>query len=146
MIAEPVEVLAYSALKSVVYPIERCVHFNTDPDAYKAWLCTDKAYLHSVLLAASAMRDYMARRPFSIDTLFHLRRAITHLNHQLTEKDAFRSDPVLWCVITLASLSAMFLDHAAGLAHLSGLRRIVDLRGGQVFLRSNPKKSFKLSW
>jgi hypothetical protein len=139
-------VLAYSALKSSLYPVERCVDFNTNPDAYIAWLYEDKAYLHSVLLGTSAMKDYMALRPLSKATLSHLRRAITSLNDRLTAHDAYKSDAIWWCVLTLATLSAMFSDKAAGAAHMKGLRRIVELRGGKRYVRADPKKHFKLTW
>ena len=66
------------------------------------------------------------------------------LNEKLGEKDAYLVDSNVYIIVMLTLMAAMFGDHAAANAHIDGLRRIVDLRGGMEYLRCNHNLHYKL--
>ncbi|KAK5700215.1 hypothetical protein LTR17_023124 [Elasticomyces elasticus] len=91
------------------------------------------------------------KRPPSKTTLFHLEKTLGSLNHTLGTSWGRHSDAIIWIILTLAWLAAVFGDQAAAATHMAGLRRLVELRGGQEYLRQQPKQHFKvicldLSW
>ncbi|KAK4897731.1 hypothetical protein LTR27_004503 [Elasticomyces elasticus] len=136
--------LSYNATKQTTFQFEKCVDFDIVHDAYLPWLFQDKAFLHSTLLAVAALQDLRMKRPPSKTTLFHLKKTLGSLNHTLGTSWGHHSDAIIWIILTLAWLAAMFGDQAAAATHMAGLRRLVELRGGQEYLRQQPKQHFKL--
>ncbi|KAK5674856.1 hypothetical protein LTS10_012593 [Elasticomyces elasticus] len=136
--------LSYNATKQTTFQFEKCVDFDIVHDAYLPWLFQDKAFLHSTLLAVVALQDLRMKRPPSKTTLFHLKKTLGSLNHTLGTSWGHHSDAIIWIILTLAWLAAMFGDQAAAATHMAGLRRLVQLRGGQEYLRQQPKQHFKL--
>ncbi|KAK4952428.1 hypothetical protein LTR10_009234 [Elasticomyces elasticus] len=136
--------LSYNATKQTTFQLEQCVDFDIVHDAHLPWLFQDKAFLHSTLLAVAALQDLRMKRPPSKTTLFHLKKTLGSLNHTLGTSWGHHADAIIWIILTLAWLAAMFGDQAAAATHMTGLRRLVELRGGQEYLRQQPKQHFKL--
>ena len=127
-----------------IYPLKFCIEFDEPRAEYFDWLFDDAAYLHSTLLAASAMHDAARKQPLAKATCFHLQRTLSLLNEELSEGDAYRKNSTVYIVITLALFARLFGDYTAAETHMSGLRQIVRLRGGLKGLRRTPKLHFTI--
>lgn len=90
------------------------------------------------------MNDYLISCTLSKTTVFHLRRTLHFLNEKLAHEDAYRDDSNVYVIIMLTLLAVSFGDYVAANAHMDGLRRIVELRGGMEYLQSMPKLHYKL--
>lgn len=66
------------------------------------------------------------------------------LNKRLSTTESHAFDSTVYIVFILASVAAMVGDYDATGAHISGLYRILMLRGGLDYLRSDPSLHFKL--
>jgi hypothetical protein len=75
----------------------------------------------------------------------HLNRTIAILNSRLSEEVTHLQDSTLNVVLTLSILACAMGDRAALRAHLSGLYRIVQLRGGISFLLERPMLHFRIN-
>jgi hypothetical protein len=76
--------------------------------------------------------------------VFHLRRTLYFLNEKLAQENAWLDDSTVYVIIMLTLMAVSFGDYAAAGAHMDGLRRIVELRGGVKYLESTPKLHYKL--
>jgi hypothetical protein len=127
-------------------PLSYCVDFPSIETSCFEWLFRDSSFLNALLLTGSAMNDFgLCGRPQpGTKTYKYLHRTILLLNEKLGEQDAHTNDSTLYVVVTLALLGGVFGDWQAAIAHLAGLRRIVELRGGLKYLEQRPKLHFKL--
>lgn len=138
---------AYNVANQALSPLDRCVDFDCIESASFEWLFSDTAFLHSVLCASYAINDFMVPewdgKP-GRKTVFHLRETLSLLQIKLRNEHVYQDEPVLYVVINLALLAAVFGDWEAAAAHFKGLHKIVQLRGDLEFLRTRPKLHFKL--
>ena len=104
----------------------------------------DDAFFHSILLATYALHDFMMRRPLAKTSRFHLGQTLSLLNEKLSDDKAYLLDSTIYVMLCLTVMAGIFGDYAATSAHISGLQRIVHLRGGIDYLRVQPKLHFKL--
>jgi hypothetical protein len=127
-------------------PLRDCVDFSAIETQSFEWLFYDASFLNALLLLGSTLNDFnLYNRPQpSIKTYRYLQKTILLLNDKLGKQDAHISDSTLYVVITLAMLGAVFGDWRAVSAHIAGLRKIVDLKGGMMYLEQRPKLHFKL--
>ena len=137
-------VLVYDRFKSAAFPIEQAVDLEIVEANYVPWLFTDAAFAHSILLVTSASRDFCLQQSLSRTTIFHLRETLRLLNKQLSDADAYLADTTTYTIVTLAVLASMFGDFNATRAHMAGLQRITQLRGGEKSLSKRPKQHFML--
>jgi hypothetical protein len=91
------------------------------------------------------MVDYKTRKPFSNATHQHLQKTIGLLNERLSDDVLARSDATISIVLNLTRLADYSGDEEAKRTHISGLQRLVHLRGGLYAFRSNNKMWIKLS-
>lgn len=105
------------------------------------------AFLHSVLTSASMVdATYRLSKKESGNKMWHhLHRTITVLNRRLNEEDMHLKDSTLNVVLTLCILNCALGDRSGLRAHLAGLHRIVQLRGGLKFLRERPMLHFRIN-
>ncbi|KAF2799741.1 hypothetical protein K505DRAFT_413483 [Melanomma pulvis-pyrius CBS 109.77] len=136
--------LSYGAVRNLVSPIEVCVNVDPLQPNYFAWPFYDVTFFHAAMLTTSATNDFMLKRPMTKTTYFHLRRTLHFLNQKLCEEDAFLVDSTVYVIVMLTLMAATFGDSNAAGAHMSGLQRIVKLRGGMEYLRCTPKLHYKL--
>jgi hypothetical protein len=139
--------LMYNVADQALSPLDRCVDFDCIESASFGWLFSDTAFLHSVLCASYAINDFTIpewdgkpRRK----TVFHLRETLSLLQVKMSNEYVYQDESVLYVIINLALLGAVFGDWEAAAAHCKGLYKIVQLRGGLAFLRTRPKLHFKL--
>jgi hypothetical protein len=128
-------------------PLERCLDLNCIEAQSFKHLFTDRAFLQSVLCTEYALRDH--RRPGGLSapgckTALHLHAAVSLLQDKITSPDNLTDESIIYVVINLALAAMTFGDWPAAAAHLKGLHRITQLRGGLDFLASRPSLCFKL--
>jgi hypothetical protein len=139
-----VAVLTYGAVRALVAPIEVCVNVDPLKPDYFSWPFYDVTFFHAALLVTSATNDYFLSRSLSQATVFHLRRTLHFLNKKLAHEDAWLEDSNVYVIVMLTLMAVSFGDYTAAGAHMDGLRRIVELRGGIEYLQSTPKLHYKL--
>lgn len=92
---------------------------------------TDRASLHSVmLLAASQYGNVRGSRSHTIDVLQLRDMAMSEINGALKEGPRATSDQLIVAVATMAAYEALFGDRRIFNTHMTGLLRMVSLRGG----------------
>lgn len=85
---------------------------------------------HSTLAISASYVDFFERKPgISSKTLYHISKAYALVNLKLSGPESV-SDSAIAAVITLAIYQQIHIQHATGLIHLSGLYRMIQLRGG----------------
>jgi hypothetical protein len=120
------------------------IDFGLDQLVCFRWLCFQKLSFHATVLLAYASEDLIFEQQLSSTASYHLSRALTFLNMQLSEKNAFQQDVIIYVVSILASVAILFGDHVAAATHAAGLRRIIRLRGGMRALDNNPLVQFSI--
>ncbi|RYP93165.1 hypothetical protein DL770_000739 [Monosporascus sp. CRB-9-2] len=79
---------------------------------------------------ASSYVDFFERKPgISSKALYHISRAYALVNLKLSGPEAV-SDSAIAAVVTLAIYQQIHHQRSAGLIHLNGLYRMIQLRGG----------------
>lgn len=139
-------VFACKTLNQSLSPLDRCVSFPAVETHCFNWLFHDAAFLHCLLLLSCMLHDCALGTQLRPRTkaYFHLRQTIAELNRKLGQRDAYTKDSTLYVVEALTMLAAMTGDWRSASAHIAGLSRIVELRGGWRYLRQRPKLHFKL--
>ncbi|KAF2260780.1 hypothetical protein CC78DRAFT_501132, partial [Lojkania enalia] len=135
----------FDSIKIDLFPVERYVNFAEWETDMAIWFFTEDVFFHTVLLSASAHRDYMLAQPLTKSSRVHLRHVISALNKKLSEAhNGLLSYPTLFVVIILVHVATMFGDYSAAIAHLAGLQQMVKLLGGLTWLQSDPKTHYKI--
>nr|POE80812.1 hypothetical protein CFP56_56885 [Quercus suber] len=94
-------------------------------------IMTDAATLHAVLLlAASQYGRRHGPRSHTIDLLQLRGMAIREINRALTDPARGTSDQIIVAVAEMATYEALFGSHETFKTHMTGLTRMVTLRGG----------------
>ena len=108
---------------------------------------TDAAPLHAVmLLAASHYGRVRGARSHTIDLLQLRGMAIREINAALEDSRRATSDQLITAVAEMASYEALFGDHDIFNTHMTGLMRLVTLRGGLPQLGLNGLLERVLLW
>ncbi|KAH7383998.1 hypothetical protein BKA66DRAFT_570183 [Pyrenochaeta sp. MPI-SDFR-AT-0127] len=138
---------AYNLTNQSMSPLDRCVDFDRVEADFFTWLYTDSAFLHCILSISYAVNDIVVPtwngQPGK-KVVSHLRDTLSILAKKMDASNAHEDEAVLYVVINLALLAAVYGDWAAASAHFAGLHKIVQLRGGIDFLRTRPIIHFKL--
>ncbi|KAK0264729.1 hypothetical protein B0A54_07733 [Friedmanniomyces endolithicus] len=138
------ELTTYNSAKHAAFPLKYTIDFDEAEDSCVPWIFSNTAFAHSVFYATSAANDFRLGRPYTRPTLIHLRRTIRSLNMQLGEDGGHLDDSTIYTIVTLAMLATLVGDLIAVRAHMVGLRRIIELRGGESFFVERPKQHFML--
>ena len=95
------------------------------------FVLTDPAPLHAVMLmAASHFGNVRGPQSHTIDILQLRGMAIREINDALTDSTRATSDQLVAAVAKMASYEALFGDRSIFNTHMTGLLRMVSLRGG----------------
>lgn len=95
------------------------------------FVLTDAASLHAVMLiAASHYGNVRGSKSHTIDILSLRGMAMAEINRALADPQRATSDQVIAAVSQVASYEALFGDHQIYNTHMTGLLRMVSLRGG----------------
>lgn len=95
------------------------------------FVMTDPAPLHAVLLAASThYGNNFGQRSHPVDLLQLRGMAIGAINSALEDPVRSMSDQIIAAVAKMASYEALYGDRRTFNTHMTGLTRMVTLRGG----------------
>ncbi|KAF2441897.1 hypothetical protein P171DRAFT_418755 [Karstenula rhodostoma CBS 690.94] len=141
------KIFSFKTLEQGKPPLERCIDFTLWDNACFEWLQSDIAFLQSVLTSAAMVDDTnrLSKKQPGNKMWHHLNRTMNILNSRLSNEVTHVQDSTLNVVLTLSILACAMGDHAAVRAHLSGLYRIVQLRGGIAFLLERPMLHFRIN-
>jgi hypothetical protein len=106
---------------------------------WRDWLFIDAAYVHAAITVSTVVRDFLLKRELSKATSFHLKKAISQLNKNLSDKTLSLSDASIAVIITISIASCISKDYVATSAHAAGLREMVRLQGGLDSFLGNPQ-------
>ena len=137
----------HNVADQTITPLDRCIDVECLESVSFGWLFSDATFLHSVLCANYAMKDFMAPQwngSPSSKTIFHLRETLSLLRVKMQDQNVHQDDSALQVILNLALLAAVYDDWAAAAVHLEGMRRIVRMRGDMVLLCARPTLHFKL--
>ncbi|XP_014552476.1 hypothetical protein COCVIDRAFT_110229 [Bipolaris victoriae FI3] len=141
------DAFAFNFLANDVTPLERCTNLDCLESACFSWLFTDTTFLHSILCASYAIKDFKSPQSKGgpgVQTTFHLQATLSLLRVKMQKAFAHQDESVLRVIINLTLLAIGFGDWATAATHLEGLRGIVQLRGDAAFLEERPTLHFKL--
>ncbi|EUC28171.1 hypothetical protein COCCADRAFT_109842 [Bipolaris zeicola 26-R-13] len=141
------DAFAFNFLANDVTPLERCTNLDCLESACFSWLFTDTTFLHSMLCASYAIKDFKSPQSKDgpgVQTTFHLQATLSLLRVKMQKAFAHQDESVLRVIINLTLLAIGFGDWATAATHLEGLHGIVQLRGDAAFLEERPTLHFKL--
>lgn len=117
-------------ISDALFPPQFCSKFDMVKSVWVNCVLADEAYFHSTLAISASYVDFFERKPgISSKTLYHISKAYALVNLKLSGPESV-SDSAIAAVITLAIYQQIHIQHATGLIHLSGLYRMIQLRGG----------------
>ncbi|TDZ40385.1 hypothetical protein C8035_v004139 [Colletotrichum spinosum] len=134
----------YANIKEAMYPVEWCVRFDVSKTPWFYWLLSDPAYLHSVLFTVAMLHDSVRGHKLSKKTSYHIGKTLSLLNKNIARTETALSDSTLATIVSMCMVAEAYGDHEAAAAHIAGLRRIVELRGGLGALRHNLQLHVKI--
>ncbi|CAH0038767.1 unnamed protein product [Clonostachys solani] len=135
----------YGRLKEAIYPIDNCVEFEIIQDDYIGWFTTESAFVQSILFMGSALQDLAVQRTLTRTSLFHLRKTLSLLNDALSNRQEYLNDALLYTVFNLSLIATIIGEDEAFNIHLSGIRKLMQLRNQQTRERINSRLGFKIS-
>lgn len=130
-----------------MFSLEPHVLFNDTTEAqYRDYLGIDAAYLNAVVYAVHLYFDLAAG--LSLESIQPSKPAYKHLSKCLIlirerlahgDEQVRLSDATVMAIMILASYASTSGQYETATNHLQGIRKIVDLRGGLINFRTNPK-------
>jgi hypothetical protein len=126
--------------------LEKCFYFD-QAQKKKLWvepLTEDAAYLHAMIFTTTAYFDWILPRKPPNSSQRSSRHHLKALS-LLREKLSFGKDHTAWTdstvtvVLNLAAHAHLVGDNDAVKHHLSGLHKMIGLRGGVATFTENPK-------
>ncbi|KAI0473624.1 hypothetical protein GGR56DRAFT_541101 [Xylariaceae sp. FL0804] len=138
-------VIQFSSIaKQLLFPLEPCIFFDKRAENWVAPLATDSAFLHAKLFTSLYYYDAIVTRRFSSPSLrvrrhYHKTLQILRARLSSTCDDARLSNHTVSAVLCLTGQAFSAGDSKTALAHLRGIKCIIDMRGGLESLSSNEK-------
>ncbi|KDN61243.1 hypothetical protein CSUB01_11900 [Colletotrichum sublineola] len=133
----------YGVIKEIMYPVEWCLRFDDSKTSWFYWLLSDAAFLHSILFTVGMLHDSVGGET-SQRTSFHVWRTLNLLNRHISDKSLALADSTIATVVSMCMAYETFGQRASAAAHVRGLRRIVELRGGVESFRHNLQLQVKI--
>ncbi|KAH6900766.1 hypothetical protein B0T10DRAFT_36862 [Thelonectria olida] len=86
--------------------------------------------LHAILFTSQAFYDLSLGLPYGKIAQLHLAKTLYHLQRSLSDKNEATADSTLTVVLSLATAAAILGDLETVKKHMSGVCRMIELRGG----------------
>lgn len=150
------EAFAYDLTNKSFSPFDCCVDFESIAGHIVPFdkLRSEQVLMHSILATGCALHDFSILGNIASPigqsvsptrkTLQHLQSTVSLLRMKLQDPYAYRDESIIHAVLNLAMLAGGYRQWAAAIAHLNGLKKIIQLNGGSEFLARWPKLRFKL--
>jgi hypothetical protein len=134
-----------SVSKSAIFTLESYFYFDRSKKN-KLWvepLTVDAAYLHAMIFTTTAYFDWiLPQKPPNLSqrSSIQLLKALSLLRDKLSAINPGRlDDSTVAVILSLAAHAHIVGDGQAVRHHLSGLHKIINLRGGIDSFREHPK-------
>lgn len=126
-------------IQDIIYPTELCLVVRPASGGWFAGFWTDVVYFHALLFSAAIIADTSQGASLSASSMTYLSHTIRLLQKRLKEPDPnlVASDATIMTVVGLSATAAICDDMDAARNHVSGLFRLVELRGGFKALSGN---------
>jgi hypothetical protein len=123
-------------IQDIIYPTHLCLVVRPSSGGWFASLWTDVVYFHALLFSAGILADTSQGGLISAPSMKYLSDTIRLLQKRLSEPDPklAASDATIMTVVGLSAAAAICGDMDAARNHVSGLFRLVELRGGLATL------------
>lgn len=123
-------------IQDIIYPTHLCVVVRPSSGGWFASLWTDVVYFHALLFSAGILADTSRGGLISTPSMKYLSDTIRLLQNRLNESDPklVASDATIMTVVGLSATAAICGDMDAARNHVSGLFRLVEVRGGLATL------------
>lgn len=130
--------LDLTTLKTGLSPFEACVQVHNTDEKLSAYLMEDPALFHMALLQVHSYLDVQQ----GVGTLspvarLHLSKLLRLVQQRLESLEAALSDSTILIVSALSMAAHDVGDEVAARKHVTGLHKIVGLRGGVTSLTHN---------
>jgi hypothetical protein len=127
-----------------MHPVEVCIEFPKKDIKWLEPLITDEAWVHMMAFSSYAFFDMLHGHSIRLSdqkTSLHFTRSLRLLRQRLTGDDQVFAitNTTVQIVMSLATLASMQGEFEEAKAHMMGLKRIVELRGGIERFRQWPK-------
>jgi hypothetical protein len=114
-------------------------------------LKSDAAYVNAMALLVNSQIDLLTGRDNAIKHAYESRclsKSIKMLNHRLSYGDEAEvsSDSTLSVVLALGLYARASNDYSSSRAHVDGLAKLIDMRGGMSSVDLNTKLAYKMFW
>jgi hypothetical protein len=141
----PCDWAVFGVLKESMFPVEWCFLPDSTKSCWFRWLCESESYLNSVLLTVACVQDLFkvtqtttvehtsGRLPvhlMSPTTRLYMRNTVSQLHERLQNPETCTDDITVAIVIALANIADITGDAEACASHVTGLKKIVNMRGG----------------
>ncbi|KAI9159138.1 Protein of unknown function DUF3468 [Paramyrothecium foliicola] len=136
-------VTIYHRITEVTDVLETLIDFNL-PANRPELPPLDETMVHGILLINSAVHDFSQKRAFTDMSAPILARTLTLLAQKLATPEAFLQITTVYTVAHLAAVATSIGDIAAIQTHMTGLHKIITLRGGPQSLWPWSKMQVKL--
>lgn len=134
----------FTILKQSLHPIEICLNVYPRSTIWFDYLYYDVMYLHSILWTTQAYFDWISPQATSKAALLHMSKTLDLLKYRLNDPRLAIADTTIFVVVLLVMTSALLGDHEAATKHITGLYRMVMLRGGLGALREDIQIQIKV--
>ncbi|KAL3464470.1 hypothetical protein BJX64DRAFT_91342 [Aspergillus heterothallicus] len=117
-------------ISDALFPPQFCSKFDIIQSIWVNCILADEAYFHSTLAISASYIDFVQRKPsVSSQTLYHISEAYSLVNAKLSGPLPV-SDSAIAAVVSLAIYQQVHGQPQTGLVHLTGLCRMIAMRGG----------------
>lgn len=127
-----------------IYPIETCVVLDPMISTSFQYLQFDVLFLHSLVWAMQTFLDRLQNTPNSRDGMMQGTKTLNLLRERLTHQALATSDVTISVVATLVTIASATRDLEAARKHMTGLSKMISLRGGLKTLKENPQAQLKV--
>lgn len=119
-----------------MYPADHCTDFPLVDERWAECFALDSAFVHATLFAGASIEDYALKQPMSKATARHLNETLSRLRTILSSSSGQAIGAASYIVLSLCIVASIYGDGNALNIHLSGLRRLIAMRGDyhDVFL------------
>ncbi|KAF2787715.1 hypothetical protein K505DRAFT_353661 [Melanomma pulvis-pyrius CBS 109.77] len=138
-------ILQFSSMANeIMFPLESCIFFERQSEAWIAPLVFDRIYLHAMIFTSQHFFDTVisSKRSRVNQHIFpHVSKTLELLQERLAQNDdqVKLSNTTVAVVVKLAIYAHSTGDSKSARHHMEGLCKIVNLRGGVTAFRENTK-------
>lgn len=126
--------------KKIMFPLEPCILFEKKDTQWLEPMFFDAVYLNATVFATMTFAGLLSSQSNqTAGSYFTTTLQLLQERLSLQDEKLKVSDPTLMAVWTLAMHSVFVGEYRTARQHISGLRKMIELRGGLDNLRGNTK-------